>query len=280
MLGAIRIWELDLESAGAFTLPAFHGPLLRQVTGKALYERLGDVDAEAIFRAPDGSRPFRFDTPVQGERELRRYSRWSVRFVTFEPEVAGVLMEALVDGLAAGLGEQRVPQQLVGCRMLAHGGADAPEWDGPPDVRERADELAMWPELTVHLASPTEIKRRPMLPDGSLDRRSEMVRTPTGLDLLRATHLRAASLGYGPLARFDAEAVDDEPGSFKVYTHRRASMAQDRRYTMVGVVGSLVLRPTLLQCGWLALAEVLGLGSDTAQGKGVVRGGGAGDMLG
>ena len=273
MLSAVRIWKIDLESRGEFTLPAFPGPLLRQVTGNMLYRQIGDQAAEAIFRSPDGFRPFRFDTPLGRERVLHRRSQWSVRFVTLESETEQVLVDALLGAMEAGLGEQRVPQEVVACSLLKHGGADALRGGAAPDLDSRVDELVGLPAVTLRCASPTELKRKPVLPDGSVDRKgkAELIRFPTTLDVLRGAHLRAGSLGYGPLPRFDEEPVDEMPGDRRVWTVHRESTAQERAYDLIGVVGAIALRPTPLQCWWLALAEILGVGSDTAQGKGVVR---------
>lgn len=261
MLSHTRIWRFEVESTGDFDLPAFPGPLLRSVLGNALYAMLGDEQAEAIFRPGDNPpAPFRFDTPLGKPRTLRGGQRWSFRLVTFHRGVEEVFVDGMINALQQGLGDNRIRQNVVDMRPLADGGSAAGDgvWDEGPDIATRALSLSA---VTVRCASPTELKRQ-----------KELIRRPQALDVLHAVRQRAWRLGLDvdSMPRFEDE-VDELPGDFRMYEHQRRSTAQQRKYSLIGVVGAFAMRPTLAQALWLSLGEVIGIGSDTAQGKGVLR---------
>ncbi len=262
MVDDLRIWSLRIQSAGRFTLPPFRGPLIRGILGAALFDQLGHAAANALFRG-GGPPPFRLDTPVGPVEELHAGDTWQLRLVTFDPGVEEPLLDALETALAVGLGDARVPQEVLGVVTLAHGGEN-PSSHSPelsPDFDGRGREIFRMGGVRVRLASPVELKRR-----------DEVIARPLLLDLLHGARHRVRALGIdaSTLPRFEDE-VEQVPGRAREYHHRRHSAAQGRDYTLSGVVGSLAARPTEAQAAWLALAEVLGLGSDTAQGKGVIR---------
>lgn len=262
MVEHLRVWQLRLRSEGCFTLPSFSGPLLRGVMGAALFEQLGHAAANELFRG-GGPAPFRLDTPVGPAQQLVPGSEWSLRLVTFDPGVEEPLLDALAAALATGLGAGRAAQSIESVATLAHGGALAPVQapELPPDLPSRHREVVRMGSVRVRLASPVELQRR-----------DEVIARPGLLDLLHGTRHRVRALGLdaSALPRFEDEVLE-VPGRARAFHHPRHSAAQGREYTLSGVLGTVAARPTAAQAAWLALAELLGVGSDTAQGKGAIR---------
>jgi hypothetical protein len=262
VLDPVRIWRLAVRTEGDLDLPAFAGPLLRGVMGNALFARFGPAAAE-LFEAPNATAPFRLDMPLTHPRTVLAGKQWPLRLVTFRSDLEAPLLDAMEAALATGLRADRVPQAIMNTRTLRHGGERAPDGDPqlPPDLSARARQIVEAGLVVVRLASPTELKRR-----------GDRIRRPCTSDVLHATVHRARALGLdvSEMPLFEDEA-EELPGSFSTWRHERDSMAQGRRYDLVGEVGALAVRPTQAQAAWLALAEIIGVGASTAYGMGVVR---------
>lgn len=263
MLSHVRIWRFTLRTQGELSLPGFVGPMVRGVIGRAMFEQLGPEAATAIFEPHAGAPCFRVDTPLHPQRVLPRSKRWHLRLITFNPDIEDAVLNAFAAACATGFRDNRVPQEISDVATLSHGGQWAPVIDAalPPSIELRADELFNAGAVTIRLASPARIKRG-----------KELVRFPELQDVLVATahRVRELQLDASGLGRFDDRSAE-LPGTMTRWHHPRHSQAQDRDYSLDGVVGGFAAALNRQQARWIALAEILGVGAKTAYGMGVIR---------
>jgi hypothetical protein len=261
-LADVLSWSVEATSLGEHEHLPFTGWIVRGALGRALRElgcaqacgagacraaRLGQSCTYADLFEHGGAPLYRLDASDLDGRHLHPGDPVRLRLVTFDARSGPLYAEALRRALERGIGDRGVP---IGV------GAVRP---GTPDPWERA--AALGPKFLVELRTPTEIGRG-----------TPKAEAPTPLGVLHATRARLQSLHLdaGALPPFEEE-VRHHVAWMSPWQGTRWSARRNTWVPMRGARAGFKVLATPAQAVWFALAEVLGVGTGTAFGMGVVR---------
>lgn len=271
-LGSLTVTTLTLSPRGRWSVDQA-GPVLRSALGLALRvtsclrdcrEPCEEVTRCAYGRLYEarGVRPMRLDA-LELDADLAPGERVQVHLVVpGDPGLRARTTVALRRAVSRGLG----PEPRVRFRVLAEDEVEV-------DLVARAEALAGGAEVAC--LTPTAITLRE--PETDRDRRWDPSQTGGLRPILNSagTRLRlllgAGAPPEGSPWRFGDDPLVPETGFAEHCALSTWSQRQRRRYPTGGLIGHWVVRPTLAQAYWLAVAEVLGVGRGTTRGQGVVR---------